>query len=94
MVCEESPVGESKPLGGINVQIQVAQGMTRTLRDALESRYGERLDCESPLIPWMVMHVAGILNRHRVGEDGRTAYQHIKGKTFQRDFVEFGDNVW
>ena len=51
VVCEESPVGESKLFGGINVQIQVVQGMARTLRDALESRYGSILDCESPLIP-------------------------------------------
>jgi hypothetical protein len=32
---EESPVGESKSLGTINVQIEVVQGQVRTLRDAI-----------------------------------------------------------
>ena len=35
VVFEESPVGESKSLGSINVPIQVVQGQVRTLRDAI-----------------------------------------------------------
>jgi len=35
VVFEESPVGESKSLGSLNVQIQVIQGQVRTLRDAI-----------------------------------------------------------
>ena len=94
IVCEESPVGESKSLGSVNVQIQAVQGMVCTLRDAFESRYGKRLEATSPLIPWLVMHGAGILTRFIVGDDGRTAYQNINGRTFQRELAEFGECVW
>ena len=78
VVCEESPVGESQSLGSINIQVQCIQGQVRTLRDALESRYSERLTEESPISPWMIMRAAGILNKFRVGIDGHTAHQRIK----------------
>ena len=94
IVCEEFPVGESKSLGSINVQIQALQGMVRTLRDAMESRYGNILESTSPAIAWLVMHVAGILTRFRVGSDGRTAYQNIKGRKCQKELAEFGECVW
>ena len=94
VVCEESPVGESRSLGSVNVQIQCIQGQVRTLRDALESRYSERLKEESPIIPWMIMHVAGILNKFRVGVYGCTAYQRVKGRAFVKALAEFGECVW
>ncbi|MFM7989620.1 MAG: hypothetical protein ACKPKO_60935, partial [Candidatus Fonsibacter sp.] len=74
VVCEESPVGESQALGTISSQIQVLQGQVRTIRDALETRQGRRIDGNHALVPWMVQHAAGILNRYSVGKDGRTAY--------------------
>ena len=67
VVFEESPVGESQSLGGINVQIQVIQGQVRTLRDALEARYQQRMMGDSTLIPWMIQHAVGVLNRYRMG---------------------------
>ena len=90
VVCEESPVVESQSLGGVNVQISIRQAQVRTLRDAC----GQRMDGHSAAVPWMVQHAAGILNRYRVGRDGRTAYQRVKGRRFQKDTVEFGECVW
>ena len=42
ITMEESPVEESKSNGGIENGGQHVQGMVRTFRDALESRYGEQ----------------------------------------------------
>ena len=70
-------MGESKSLGSINVHIQVLQGQVRTLRDATEARYTTGMQGDSPMIPWMVLHATGILNRFRVGSDGTTAYQRV-----------------
>ena len=87
-------MGESQSLGSVNIQIQCIQGQVRTLRDALESRYCERLTEESPIIPWMIMHAAGILNKFRVGVDGRTACQRVKGRALAKALAEFGECVW
>ena len=40
----------------------------RTLRDALEVRYQQRMMGDSTLVPRMIQHVVGILNRYRMGE--------------------------
>ena len=94
MVNEESPVGESPSLGSVNIHISILQGQIRTLRDAVETKYRKRMHGGNPAIPWMVQHAAGILNRYRLGSDGKTAYQRVKGRKFQRDVVEFGECVW
>ena len=91
---EEAPVGESQSFGSVYVQIQILQGQVRTLRDPVETKYGKRIDGNSVVIPWMVMHAAGILNIFRRGMDGRTAYQRVKGRQVQKDTVEFGECVW
>ena len=44
VICEESPVGEAQSLGSVSIQVQIVQGQVRTLRDALETRYGKRID--------------------------------------------------
>ena len=88
VVCEESPVGESQSLGSVNIEVQSGQDQVRTLRYAVDTRHGKRIDEHSVVIPWMVQHAAGILNRFRMGIDGRTAYQRVKGIMCWKDTVE------
>ena len=78
------------------MQIQVIQGQVRTLRDALEVRYQQRMMGDSTLIPWMIQHAVGILNRYRMGgdRDGRTPHHRVKGRKFNQAVVEFGECVW
>ena len=40
------------------------------------------------------MHAAGILNKFRVGSDGHTAYQRMKGRAFVKELAEFGECIW
>ena len=93
IVFEESPVGESKCNGVIENAIQQVQGQFRTVKDALESRIGERLGGDSVLIPWMVIHAARTINRYHVAPDGKTNYERWKGKRFKREVAEFGETV-
>ena len=39
-------------------------------------------------------HAANTLNRYAVGQDGRTAYYRLRGKAFNQEVVEFGEEVW
>ena len=55
--------------------------------------YGERLEHASPVIPWMVIHAAAIMSRFKVGKDGKTPLQRIKGKSCNRAQIEFGECV-
>ena len=63
------------------------------MRDALESRYRMRIDGHNPIIPWMVTHAAATISRFQVGEDGRTPFERIRGRTCIRAQVEFVECV-
>ena len=45
------------------------------------------------IIPWIVRHAGGVLNRYQMGKDGRTPYRRMKGRGFKREVVEFGEYV-
>ena len=91
---EESPVGDHAANGDVENAIRQVQGQIRTMKDALESRYGERIPRDSHILPWLVMHAAATITRYRKDADGITAYRRWKGKEFKRDVAEFGENVW
>ena len=94
VIPEESPVGDHSANGDIENAIKQVQGQIRTMKDALESRYGERIPRDSHTLPWLVMHAATTITRYRKDADGITAYRRWKGKEFKRDVAEFGENVW
>ena len=70
--------------------IKLVQGQARTLRDAFESRYGERMENNSPMIPWMIIHAAAIMSRFKVGKDGKTPLQNDKRQKLQKST----DRIW
>ena len=59
--------------------VHQVQCMVMTMRDALESRYGVRLECSNHLVPWMVMHAAAILSMFKVGKDGNSLHEQGNG---------------
>ena len=91
LTCEESPVAESQSLGSVNIQVQLVQAQRRTLLDAVETRYGKRIDEYSVAAPWMVQRAVRILKQFRMGIDGRTAYQRVAGRDVQKYTVELGN---
>ena len=93
IVLEESPVKESQANGAIENAIKQVQGQIRTVKDCLESRLELKLTGEETIFPWLVSHAAATINRHHVGQDGRTAYRRWKGKEFRREIAEFGEKV-
>jgi len=80
LIAEESPVGESESNGVAERAVQEVQGMIRTVKEGLESRLGSRLTGNEPVAIWLITHSGQLVNRYKVGEDGRTAWQRIKGK--------------
>ena len=51
---EESPVDESQSNGQVENANQQVQGMVRTYRDALESRYEIKLTGKITILPWII----------------------------------------
>ena len=64
------------------------------MRSALINRVGLKFSALHPVMAWLVSHAADVVNKFRVGSDGKTAYERAKGKTFKREVVEFGERVF
>ena len=45
------------------------------------------------VLPWLARHAAMTLNIGQRGEDGRSAWERVKGKCFNREVPEFGEKV-
>ena len=90
---EESRVGDHDSNATIEQAVQEVEGMTRTLRSALEGKIGGRLPLGSPVTPWLIRHAAANITRHQVRDDGKTAFQKMKGYNGILPIMQFGETV-
>ena len=67
MAVENSPVHSSKSDGLIERAIQTVQGQIRTMKSALEDKWGVELKIDHPVWPWLVEYAALLLIRGEVG---------------------------
>ena len=92
-VLTNSGVGDSKGNGLAERAVQSVEEMIRVHKLAFESRLKRTLPCIHPVMSWLVEHCADVLNRYRIGGDGRTPYQRLKGRKFMGHMLEFGSSV-
>ena len=90
---EHSPVAEHQSNGVAERAVKTVQGQVRTLKLALEARISEKVAETSDVVPWMIRHAAMLLNIGQRGDDGRTAWERVKGRRFNREVPEFGERV-
>ena len=90
----ESPVGEHASDGAVESAVRRVQGHVGAIRVAHQSMYRSPIDRNCCIVPWMVSRVAATITRFQTGEDGATARQRLKGKSFGTDLVEFGECAW
>ncbi len=65
ILLEEVPVGDHHARGLAEYAVKSAQGQFRVIKDALESRFGRRVDGERQVAPWMATHTASVVSRGR-----------------------------
>ena len=79
-VPENSAVGESQPNGKAEKAVQTMEDQIRTIKLALESRIGARIPCSHPVMHWIVLHCANILNKFSVNRaSGMSPYEETHG---------------
>ena len=70
------------------------KGHMRTMKEALDYRYGIRIKASHPVLSWIPRQAAATLTRYSIGKDGRTPHQRWKGRVFRKEVAEFGECVW
>ena len=93
IIPENSPVGDHAANGVAEATVKQVQGQIRTMKDALETRIGARIEADSWILPWLILHAAATMNRRRKDRSGITAFRKWKGREFNRYVAEFGERV-
>ena len=92
-LTENSPAGDSRANGIAERAVQSVAEQIRVVRSHLESRIKAKLPGTHAVTCWLVEHCADLLNKYQLGEDGRTAYHRLRGKSWRHEMVEFGEKV-
>ena len=91
-----TPVESSQSHGPIEGFHQTVFGQFRTLRMAVVDRLKVRLEdmpVDHPFTPWLVKHVAWLINRLLIHDDGLTSYQRRFKQDSTLSLIEFGEMV-
>ena len=79
-VFEESPAYDPRANGAGERAVRSLKEQRMVMRLALQERIGEKVPDKHPLLSWITAYAATRLRRGRVGADGRTPFERIKGK--------------
>jgi hypothetical protein len=92
-VPEHSHPGESQSNGLAERAMREVIDQIRTLKMSTEQRVKGRLPNDHPVMAWLIEHAAYMLNRCKLGTDGRTAYGRLHGKESMARLCEFGERI-
>ena len=93
VIPTHSPVGESESNGRVENAIRRVQEKVRALRHHLECGTQRRFFDDSPIMAWMIRWAGEIISKHSIGDDGKSAYERIRGERCVVPIVPFGEAV-
>ena len=79
---ERSRKYRSQSNGVAERAVQSIEQMVKVMLLALQKRLNATISGNHPIVSWMVIRAAQMLNTLEVGHDGRTAYERLKGKPY------------
>ena len=92
-VPTNSPVGESESNGRAENAIRRIQEKTRTLRHQLENGIQQKVPDDSPIMSWLIRWAGELISKYAMGDDGKIAYERIRGERCAVPIVPFGEAV-
>ena len=93
-IKRESPEGDHQANGEAENAVREIKRQARAIKSATENKLGKRLSEKDPLLSWLPRHASDLLNRYRVGEDGKTAEQRRCGREWHNPALCFGEKVF
>jgi len=90
---EHSPVRSSGSNGIIERAIKEVEYQIRCMKSMLDERVDTDIRGTSKVLPWMIEYASVLINRYRVGGDGRTSHERSRGKASRMIGFEFGEKV-
>ena len=63
----------------------------RALRLDVEDRFGSIVGVAHQCVPWLVRHAIWLLNRFQRRQHGATAFENLKGVSYKKPLMQFGE---
>ena len=83
----------SQSNGFVEKAIQEVEGVIRTLMGHVEDGTKEKIDRKGAFMTWLIEHAGNLITRYKVGSDGATPYQRVKGKAPSNAVMPIGERV-
>ena len=94
-IPESSARGESQSNGRAEDAGRRVREYARVLKEQMEDKMQGVLDAEDDIMQWLVRWAAMMMNRCRVGPDGKTAFEKVRrGRKCRVEIIRFGEKVW
>ena len=92
-ISEHCAVGDSQGNDFIERAVRTVEEMLRKSKLDLEGRISENLNMTHKVIPCMIEYAVDLVNKVQVSQDGKTSFERVKKKRFNRDNLRFANPV-
>ena len=93
VIPQEPPEGDHMTNGRVEMAVREVKRQSRTLRISAEQNTSVRIADDSPLLSWLPRFAAQVMNKMRVGSDGKTRELRT-GRRWRKPMAQFGEKVW
>ena len=93
IIPENSVTGDSKSNGLIENAVREVEGMIRTWKDHTEKHADFTIHQGMPLMAWVVDFAGLAISHYKVGKDGRTPVERVRGSRSMNQVVALGEKI-
>ena len=93
-ISQESPVGDHQANCPTESTVRTLKAQMTATRFALESRLGQQLALDDPILTWIPTVAGDTITRFRKGSDCKTPWERERGRTWAGDPLEFGERFF
>ena len=80
--------------GRVKMTVREVKRQCRSFRISAECNTVVRIADDSPLLSWLPRFAAQVMDKMRIGKDGKTSEMRRTGRRWKKPMAQFGEKVW
>ena len=94
-VIPQGPLeGDRMANGRVEMTVREVKRQCRTLRISADQNTSVRIADDSPLLSWLPRFAAQVMNKMRIGKDGKMSEMWRTGRRWRKPMAQFEEKVW
>ena len=94
VIPQGPPDGDHIANGRVEMAVREVKRQCGTLRITAEQNTSVRVADDSPLLSGLPRFAAQVMNKMRIGKDGKTSEMRRTGRRWTKPVAQFGEKVW